>query len=769
MRRVFLKSILRKSRRAVCFAWNWSRNNKKRAIWWAVGLLFFLLAIGVYVFLRPGTWRYYTDEISILERARDVEPEFVAWEKPHVLPGLPQGLNCEPEPALSPDGALLIFTREEAGSRDLFSSRWNGQRWEAPSPLRALNSKFNERSPAFSVDGRMLYFATDRPGSLGNYDIWVSRWDGAEYSWPLPLTQMVNSPFNELDPAPSASGHKLYFTSDRPERPLTGEEEAMNPIEVRESVGATDFDIFEADLIPAGVTNREVERATSMLYYLREGALADDRVMKLLGGSGKSEAAVSKALAWLAKNQEEDGHWSMAKHGGSGQHDIAGTAFALLAYLGRGERHDRPCKYRDTVQRAVDWLVTKQDQLTGDLRGRGDMYDHGIATLALVEAYGVTKHEDLVLPAQTAIEFIVDSQNTGNGGWRYKPRSSASDLSVSGWMIMALKSADLSGLRVPAKTLELVRKWLEKVSGGKHGGIYSYQGEKENRPAMVATGYFCCQLMGLSPNTFRSFETANYIRGKTKQQHVMDSYFCYYATLSSYQNQGKLWRNWQKFLQKHLPNAQNEDGFWNPGGKHAGKMGRIVGTSLMTLSLQAHYRYTPLYGLGFQPEEEGDVTTVNFASLPDMPVYRRAKILSPLNSLAHDRSPYATGHGDFLYFCSNRRGGEGGFDLYKARVSGQKPGSPLNLGGIINTGNDETGPALRMHGFNLVFGSTADGTNRYSVSSTTSRRVFREERSKTIPELKYLALVWKRALILLLSAGALLFVVARLRPRKGAS
>ena len=69
-------------------------------------------------------------------------------------------------------------------------------------------------------------------------------------------------------------------------------------------------------------------------------SLDDTEVMAKLGGSQESEAAVDKALAYLVSLQEEDGRWDIAKTGGQASHDVAATAFSLLAFYGRGERHD---------------------------------------------------------------------------------------------------------------------------------------------------------------------------------------------------------------------------------------------------------------------------------------------------------------------------------------------------------------------------------------------------------------------------------------------
>jgi len=296
----------------------------------AAVLLFLAFLTWLYVFLQPATWHYYTDDISTRFLAKDVKPQLVLWEKAAPLRGdFHAPANDIQEPAVSPDGTKMVLTRGlSSGNADLFMARWDGTSWGMSEPLRALNSKFNECSPAFSHDGQYLFFSTDRPGGMGGYDVWVSHWDGAEFAWPQPLGRMVNSPFDETAPQASADGKKVYFSSNRPKTLLMKDDDALSLKELRKKYEGADYDIYAAD---RGSKNMAVERAMSILYSLRQGALSDPAVMEKLGGSKDTEAAVGRALAWLAQNQEADGSWSMLKSKGAAGHDVAATSCALLA------------------------------------------------------------------------------------------------------------------------------------------------------------------------------------------------------------------------------------------------------------------------------------------------------------------------------------------------------------------------------------------------------------------------------------------------------
>lgn len=710
-----------------------NERKSRRPVWLAAVIALVVLAFlgWLYVTLQPTTWRYYTDGITLKRLVKDVKPRFVLWESSRPVEGNVEASVDLQEPAISPDGTRMVFMRgRAAGNADLFLARWDGHAWTRSQPLRALNSKFNEIGPGFSSDGQYLFFSTDRPGGMGGYDIWVSRWDGAEYAFPQPLTLMVNSAFDEVAAQPSADGARLYFSSNRPRSLMTKEDDRLSYADLRKKYGGTDYDIFAADCFPAGYTNREVERAMSILYSLRQGALSDGTVMEKLGGNKESEAAVDRALAWLAEGQDAtNGNWSIARFGGQGGHDVAATSAALLSFFGRGIRHDRPGKYQGTVSNGVKWLVSQQNRLTGDIRGpnpqQNAMYDQGIATLALAEAYGLTKDPDLFEAARSAVFFIEDSQNETDGGWRYQPRMEG-DLSVSGWMIMALKNAELSGIPVSRKTYDGVKTWLKKVSGGSHGGVYGYQSGAGGSAAMNATGFFCSQLMGLSANTPRAFETAEFIKktGLTEG----DVYYIYYGTLSGYQNQGPVWREWNKQLKEKVLAAQEPDGSWKAVGGHGQAMGRVITTALLALSLQAHYRYMPLYGLGYEPPEDpaGACSTRGADELAAIPEYDRSRPVPELNSPRDDLHVVVNPHGDFLYFASDRIGGYGGIDIYRSRIDGKTLSPPENVGPAINTALDDTAPALGMAGFQLTFASPLGIPEKeaYGLRSSTSRIVF---------------------------------------------
>ncbi len=731
---------------------------------WSALLLVLSVIVLTWFYLRPERWYTYTDQVAFEQVARDVKPGYVVWDPAQAVTEVIGVEGIIGQPAISSDGARMVYAVTSGDDNsNIFLRIWDGNNWGEPQPMRALNSQFNETTPTLSGNAELLFFTSDRPGGQGGKDIWVSKWDGVEYAWPLPLTARINTPFDETDPDISPDNMTLFFVSNRPHQGVgISEKEAAAAAAADQladvSEQKVDFEIYSADVATETAFDLITERQLSMLYSLREGALADKNVMSKLGGSDSSESAVEKALAYLANLQEEDGRWDIGKSGGQAGHDIASTAFSLLAFYGRGERHDKECKYQKKVKLGLEWMLSQQIESSGDLRGNSPqnnaMYDHGIAALALVEAYGVTKDSELKPKAQAAIDFIVESQHE-EGGWRYKPKERG-DLSVTGWMVMALASAKMSGLAIPQSTLDGVENFLEIISGGKDGGSYGYTDSpgkgNSGKNAMNAAGFFCAQLNGASSNAAKAFESALIIDKAGFQMN--DIYYVYYGTLAAYQHQGPVWRKWLEKMHSEFLKTQQPDGSWPVGGGHGGQMGKVIVTALVALCLEAQYRYTPLYGLGFEPDPKGpNPNVLDSRSLPKDLIFRHAKHLKEFSSPSDEMAPVITDHGDFIYFTSAREGGFGGSDIYRSRISGEAPSVPANLGKEVNSKFNETNPAIRMAGFHLLFNSD----RKESISSlygTKSKRVMIDYDYSKMP-----SMAWVKNNLVLLGSALTLFML----------
>jgi hypothetical protein len=341
------------------------------------------------------------------------------------------------------------------------------------------------------------------------------------------------------------------------------------------------------------------------------------------GGTGASEASVGLGLRWLALHQSDDGRWSLDNFdrnahdkptlggtrfkcncGGQGmRNDTAGTAFGVLPFLAAGvtprSQNEMKEDYRKNVEAALKFLVSHQDAKTGDLGG--GMYAHGLAAIALCEAYGLTGDQSLKAPAQKAIDFIVSAQDPASGGWRYTPRSGG-DTSVVGWQLMAIKSGQMAGLKVPNPTLVGAEKWLNSVQTA-NGGGYGYT-SNEATPTMSAVGLLCRQYLGWSPRNPGLINGVTYL-GKSPPGSISSIYYYYYATQVMHHMGGDSWATWNPKMRDTLVNSQDQGrapkkphqiGSWSPDGDaHGAQGGRIMQTSLSLLTLEVYYRHLPLY------------------------------------------------------------------------------------------------------------------------------------------------------------------------------
>lgn len=328
------------------------------------------------------------------------------------------------------------------------------------------------------------------------------------------------------------------------------------------------------------------------------------------GGSVKTEKAVEDALRWLARHQHPDGFWDSdrffdqcpdgdfcsgpAVEVGS---DTGLTGLTLLAFLGAGHVHNREGEFARVVRKGLIWL--RQQQLAdGDLRGRGRIYCHSMATLALTEAYAMSSDPALRDPAQRAITWLVQAQHPESGGWRYAPGQHG-DTSVYGWCLLALRSATRAGLQVPEATWARARRWIPLVTSGPRQGLAAYRPGDLPSEAMTAEMIVCRQIFGAERNDPALDEGGDYLLTRLPSTGDYHLYYWYYGTLAMFQLGGTHWQRWNDALSSVLLETQRQSGHakgsWDPQRPFGIDGGRVFTTACSALCLEVYYRYVPLY------------------------------------------------------------------------------------------------------------------------------------------------------------------------------
>ncbi len=358
-----------------------------------------------------------------------------------------------------------------------------------------------------------------------------------------------------------------------------------------------------------------LESAANFLALRADGALRA-QMLRESGGTAASEEAVGRALQWLAEHQNYEGSWTFqhdksakcrgaCDNPGFAPGKIAATAMALLPFLGTGQTHVDG-QYKRNIDLGLKFLVRSME-MRGEMGSLfeqgGQMYGHGLASIALCEAYGMTHDRLLRDPAQAAINFIVEAQDLHGGGWRYLPRQPG-DTSVVGWQLMALKSAQMAYLRVPPDTMRRAGYFLDRVQSDR-GATYGYQRPERGRPATTAIGLLCRMYLGW-PHDHRPLARGVRILGTLGPSTDVSAmknnmYYNYYATQVMHHWGGSDWKRWNEVMREYLIETQatagHEAGSWFFAGADLGSPagGRLYCTAMAAMTLEVYYRHMPLY------------------------------------------------------------------------------------------------------------------------------------------------------------------------------
>lgn len=354
-------------------------------------------------------------------------------------------------------------------------------------------------------------------------------------------------------------------------------------------------------------------------WYASRSTAETRKKLALAGGANEeSEAAIAAGLAWLAREQKNDGTWTTSV---TNDDKVAATGMALLPFLGAGYNHKQQKNnpHRDTVRNGLNALLKMQNP-KGDFLSSN--FPHAIATLALCEALGMSGDKQLVKPAQAAVNVIQNSQGK-NGSWGLQ-YGSEGDIDDLGWQVQALQSARMcKDLKVDQKVLDKAVKFLDAISFKPKGGTTRcrfgfFDPDPFSSPVPTAVGLLCnYSLNDWGPASAGLKEGGAYILAAIppEQEKWFDMCYFYYATQVMHLRGGDDWeKKWNPSMRDQLVGLQIKqknkpalDGSWNVDGDQsriARDHERLGPTVFALLTLEVYYRHLPLEELAKKKPEK---------------------------------------------------------------------------------------------------------------------------------------------------------------------
>jgi len=335
-----------------------------------------------------------------------------------------------------------------------------------------------------------------------------------------------------------------------------------------------------------------------LLMLVPPAALADEVSEALLKQEDQVELALDKALMFLSRQQVEDGSFQASAH------KTAVTSLCVMSFLAKGHTPgDGP--YGDIINKGIDYVLSTAGEdgliLGPNPGGNGSMYVHTINTLMLSEISGMVdrarqERVDKVLPK--ALKIILTAQQvrkdaSQQGGWRYAPNSTDSDMSCSGWALMSMRSARNNGATVPKESIDQAVAYI--IRSQHPTGLIAYQ-PGGGGETTTQVGLLCLELCGRHQSA-ESLLAGDYLL-KNLQTNYGAGYFyygLYYASQGMFQLGGKYWDTFAKYQYDMMLPKQNPDGSWQVGGSGEAAAGICYSTAMSVLALSVSCRQLPIY------------------------------------------------------------------------------------------------------------------------------------------------------------------------------
>ena len=319
------------------------------------------------------------------------------------------------------------------------------------------------------------------------------------------------------------------------------------------------------------------------------------------------DKSVDRALDFLQSTQLGDGAWGAGNRGVGGANPAV-TSLCVMAFLSAGHVPGEG-RYGETVEKGVRWVLTQQ-QPNGLIASNSaqEMYQHGICTLMLAETAGMTDGklgQEIRAKLVKAVDVILKAQRDGDGeergGWRYQmAHVQGSDISVTGWQVMALRAAKNVGCDVPADRIDRAVDFIKRCQDP-HSGGFRYQPNANLTVPCTGTSVLALELCGKdlhqSPEVLKA--GAYLLKNPPRWGMQFGFYGLYYCSQATFQLGGNYWDFFRPLMHDMLFKNQKDNGSWTAGGD--GSYGPNYSTAMCVLAMTVEYRYLPIYQRGEEP------------------------------------------------------------------------------------------------------------------------------------------------------------------------
>lgn len=309
------------------------------------------------------------------------------------------------------------------------------------------------------------------------------------------------------------------------------------------------------------------------------------------GVAETQSTALKSTLLWLASVQDSSGRWDAAGWGGKKDFTLALNGLALLSFV----RNPESVKdHAEVIERSARHLVScqRENGLFGD-EVEGMMYNHGIVTVALLEAYATGKQPHLKAPLDRALSFI-RKQQTQAGGWGYANRAGdEANTSVAVWQLQALILGGKLGWDDQEQSLRKGIAWLSGMIDD--GGQFGYERPRqspEGAATLTAMGAMCIFTLSESelPGHKAMQRRLRQALVSTSGEETRTDYYRSYFRAAAFKA-GKTGEYDRLLVQLQLSlllaqeHSGGNAGSWTPGDKWSPVGGRIYSSAVAALTL----------------------------------------------------------------------------------------------------------------------------------------------------------------------------------------